>query len=50
MLEHIQSMRALVEQQGKYRCVALEECGKKIFEKRCEKPKSPKRTQHKASA
>ena len=33
MLEHIQSMRALVKQQG--RCTALEECGKKMFEKHC---------------
>ena len=37
MLEHIQSMRDLLEQQGKCRCSALEECGKKIFEKRCGK-------------
>jgi MerR family redox-sensitive transcriptional activator SoxR len=35
MLEHIQTMRALLEQQGKCRCTALEECGKKIFEKQC---------------
>lgn len=35
MLEHIQSMRALVQQQGKCRCAALEECGKKMFEKQC---------------
>jgi hypothetical protein len=35
MLEHIQKMRALVEQQGKCRCTALEECGKKMFEKWC---------------
>lgn len=34
-LEHIQSMRALLEQQGKCRCAALEECGKKIFDKQC---------------
>ena len=33
MLEHIQTMRALVQQQGKCRCTALEECGKKMFEK-----------------
>jgi MerR family redox-sensitive transcriptional activator SoxR len=39
MLEHIQSMRELLEQQGKCRCTALEECGKKIFEKQCDKPK-----------
>ena len=36
MLEHIQSMRALLEQQGKCRCTALEECGKKMFEKQCD--------------
>ena len=35
MLEHIQSMRALVQQQGKCRCTELEECGKKMFEKQC---------------
>jgi MerR family redox-sensitive transcriptional activator SoxR len=35
MLEHIQSMRALLEQQGKCRCTALEECGKKMFERQC---------------
>ena len=35
MLEHIQSMRALVLQQGECRCTALEECGKKMFEKHC---------------
>lgn len=35
MLEHIQSMRALVLQQGKCRCTALEECGKKMFERGC---------------
>jgi DNA-binding transcriptional MerR regulator len=35
MLEHIQSMRALVVQQGECRCKALEECGKKMFEKQC---------------
>jgi MerR family redox-sensitive transcriptional activator SoxR len=33
MLEHIQAMRALLEEQGKCRCKALEECGKKMFEK-----------------
>jgi MerR family redox-sensitive transcriptional activator SoxR len=31
MLEHIETMRALLEQQGKCRCTALEECGKKMF-------------------
>ena len=35
MLEHIQSMRRLLEQQGKCRCTALEECGKKMFERQC---------------
>jgi MerR family redox-sensitive transcriptional activator SoxR len=40
MLEHIQSMRALVEQQGNCRCTALEECGKRIFDKQCEKGSS----------
>jgi len=36
MLEHIQIMRDLLEQQGKCRCTALEECGKRMFEKqRC---------------
>jgi MerR family transcriptional regulator, redox-sensitive transcriptional activator SoxR len=38
MLDHIQSMRELLEQQGKCRCTALEECGKKIFEKQCATP------------
>jgi MerR family redox-sensitive transcriptional activator SoxR len=42
MLEHIQSMRELLEQQGKCRCAALEECGKRIFEKQCDKPKPPR--------
>ena len=31
ILERVQSMRALVEEQGKCRCTALEECGKIIF-------------------
>jgi MerR family transcriptional regulator, redox-sensitive transcriptional activator SoxR len=35
MLQHIQTMRDLLEQQGKCRCTALEECGKKMFEKQC---------------
>ena len=35
MLEHIQTMRDLLEQQGKCRCTALEECGRKMFEKQC---------------
>jgi len=35
MLESIQSIRSLLNQQGKCRCAALEECGKKIFEKQC---------------
>lgn len=37
MLEHIKSMRALVMEQGKCRCAALEECGKKMYEKQCTK-------------
>ena len=37
MLEHIETMRALLEQQGKCRCTALEECGKKMFEKQCQR-------------
>jgi MerR family transcriptional regulator, redox-sensitive transcriptional activator SoxR len=37
LLEHIQSMRTLVVEQGKCRCTALEECGKKMYEKRCVK-------------
>ena len=35
MLECIQIMRDLLDEQGKCRCTALEECGKKILEKRC---------------
>jgi MerR family redox-sensitive transcriptional activator SoxR len=35
MLEHIQTMRELIEQQGECHCVALEECGKLIFERQC---------------
>jgi DNA-binding transcriptional MerR regulator len=38
MLDRVQSMRSLLNQQGKCRCAALEECGKKIFEKQCAKP------------
>lgn len=37
LLEHIQSMRTLVVEQGKCRCTALEECGKKMYEKQCVK-------------
>jgi len=37
LLRHIQSMRALVVEQGKCRCTALEECGKKMYEKQCVK-------------
>jgi len=33
MLERIQAMRDLLDEQGKCRCAALEECGKKIFER-----------------
>ena len=36
MLERTQSMRALLVQQGRCQCSALEECGKKMFEKQCE--------------
>jgi MerR family redox-sensitive transcriptional activator SoxR len=35
MLEQIQTMRALLEQQGNCRCAALEECAMKIFERQC---------------
>ena len=48
MLEHIQSMRALAKQQGKCRCAALEECGKKMFEKHC--ASSSRVSPHKADA
>lgn len=48
-LEHIQTMRALLELQGKCRCTALEECGKNMLEKQCEAPKPPQRTWHKTS-
>jgi len=37
LLQHIQSMRALVVEQGKCRCTAREECGKKMYEKQCVK-------------
>jgi MerR family transcriptional regulator, redox-sensitive transcriptional activator SoxR len=36
MLEHIQTMRDLLDEQGKCRCQALEECGKKMFESKCQ--------------
>ena len=39
LLEHIKSMRRLVEQQGHCGCKALEECGKKIYEKQCATPR-----------
>ena len=35
MLEHIQTMRNLLDEQGKCRCTALEECGKKMFDRQC---------------
>ncbi len=35
LLEHIQTMRKLVEEQGHCSCPALEECGKRMFEKGC---------------
>jgi MerR family transcriptional regulator, redox-sensitive transcriptional activator SoxR len=37
MLEHIQTMRDLLDEQGKCRCTTLEACGKKMFEKQCAK-------------
>jgi len=37
MLEHIPTIRALLDEQGKCCCTALEECGKKMFEKQCGK-------------
>lgn len=40
MLEHVQTMRDLLDRQGKCRCTALEECGKKIFDKQCATPSS----------
>jgi hypothetical protein len=33
MLEQIQTIRELLDELGKCRCTALEECGKKMFEK-----------------
>jgi len=39
MLEHIQAMRSLLEQQGNCRCAALEECGRRMFEKQCAESK-----------
>jgi MerR family redox-sensitive transcriptional activator SoxR len=36
MLKHIQGMRELLEQQGNCSCAALEECGKKMFERKCD--------------
>ena len=43
MLEQIQTMRDLLDQQGECRCTALEECGKKMFEKQCGKPTPPQK-------
>ena len=37
MLEHIRTMRSLVQQHGNCGCRALEECGRKLFEKQCAK-------------
>jgi len=37
MLEHIRTMRDLVQQHGNCGCKALEECGRKLFEKQCAK-------------
>ena len=36
MLKQIRAMRELLEQQGNCRCTALEECGRKMFEKQCD--------------
>src|SRR6201998_1831955 len=44
MLEHIQTMRPILEQQGKCRCTALEECGKRMFEKQCGSSKTRRET------
>jgi MerR family transcriptional regulator, redox-sensitive transcriptional activator SoxR len=41
MLEHIQTMRDLLQHQGKCRCSALEECGKKMLERQCAMDKRP---------
>jgi MerR family redox-sensitive transcriptional activator SoxR len=35
LAERIESMRRFLERQGECSCSALEECGKKIFEKQC---------------
>jgi MerR family redox-sensitive transcriptional activator SoxR len=35
MLEHIRTMRDLVQQYGNCRCDTLEECGKRLLEKQC---------------
>jgi MerR family transcriptional regulator, redox-sensitive transcriptional activator SoxR len=40
MLEHIRTMRDLVQQHGNCGCKALEECGRKLFEKQCAKTSS----------
>ncbi|HXY08454.1 MAG TPA: MerR family transcriptional regulator [Terriglobales bacterium] len=37
MLEHIRTMRSLVQQHGNCGCRALEECGRKLFERQCAK-------------
>jgi|SRR6516165_10126671 MerR family redox-sensitive transcriptional activator SoxR len=39
-LEHTQTMRPLVKRQGRCRCTALEECGKRMFEKQCPSKRS----------
>ena len=49
MLNRIQSMRRLLEQQGQCCCQALEECGKKIFEKQCA-PRSRSRSKNELSS
>lgn len=40
MLQRIRSMRALVTKYGNCRCAALEECGRRIFEKQCAEGKA----------
>ena len=35
LLAHIQAMRDFLEKQVNCRCAALEQCGKKMFEKQC---------------
>jgi MerR family redox-sensitive transcriptional activator SoxR len=50
MLERIQSMRAVLEEQGNCRCTALEECGKKMFEKQCANGATSRQSQYEREA